>query len=171
VEVLERALHAGAHSPAEASGTRGAAKPILIPLDVAAIVAGSFGMVEAALALADHAGAPRELVGVLVLAPLTSLPNAYTAVRLGLARRGAALVSETLNSNTLNLLAGLLVPAVFVSGFAHPGTGSKLEVAFLLGMTLVALALLRQRRGMGRAGGALLVGLYMLFVGLEIALR
>ena len=45
---------------------------------------------------------------------ITSLPNAFTAVRLGLGGRGEALVTETLASNTINLTGGVLIPALFV---------------------------------------------------------
>ena len=59
------------------------------------------------------------MLGFLILAPLTSIPNALTAVRLGLAGRGAALVGETFNSNTINLGFGVIVPSLFVT-FAAP---------------------------------------------------
>src|SRR5437763_10933908 len=57
----------------------------LVVLDAGLIIAGSFGMVEAGLALGDNLHLPRVILGVLVLAPLTSIPNAVTGVRLGLA--------------------------------------------------------------------------------------
>ena len=82
---------------------------------VAVIIAGSVGMVYSAVLVAGRWGVPRPLVGLLLLATLTSLPNAYTAIRLGLAGRGAALVSEALNSNTINLAFGILVPAVVIT--------------------------------------------------------
>ena len=56
----------------------------LAVLDVALIVAGSTGMVQAALALGDRWRISGAVLGVLILAPLTSIPNALTAVRLGL---------------------------------------------------------------------------------------
>ena len=75
------------------------------------------------------------LVGVLLLAVLTSLPNAYTGVRLGRAGRGAALVSETMNSNTINLVGGVALPALFV-GFGHRFSGVlAVDVVWLLATT------------------------------------
>ena len=59
---------------------------------VALIVVGSFGMVRSALVLAGDWHVPKVIVGIIVLAVLTSLPNAFTAVRLGLSHRGVALV-------------------------------------------------------------------------------
>lgn len=67
----------------------------LIVLDVALIVAGSAGMVEAALTLGDQWGISSAALGMLILAPLTSVPNAVTAVRLGLAGRGLAMSSRS----------------------------------------------------------------------------
>jgi Ca2+/Na+ antiporter len=52
------------------------------------------------------------LLGALALAGLTSVPNAYAAASLALKGHGAAVVSVTLNSNTINLVAGLALPAL-----------------------------------------------------------
>jgi cation:H+ antiporter len=135
----------------------------LIALDVALIIAGSIGMVQAALALGGHWHISRSVLGVLVLAPLTSLPNAITAVRLGLAGRGAALVGETFNSNSINLGVGVLVPALFTSLGVLTLTG-KLQLAWLMGMTLACVALLARRRGMRRPEASAVIVLYLGFV-------
>ena len=134
----------------------------LIVLDVALIVASSAGMVQAALSLGGDWKISQAILGVLVLAPMTSIPNAITGVRLGLAGRGAALVSETLNSNTVNLGVGVLVPALFTT-FGVLTTGGKLQLVWLLGMTLICVGLLARRGGMGRRGGIVLVAAYVGF--------
>jgi Ca2+/Na+ antiporter len=139
----------------------------LIVLDVGLIVAGSAGMVESALALGDHWHVSRAVLGVLVLAPLTSLPNAITGVRLGVAGRGAALVSETLNSNTINLGAGVIAPALFITVAALSAT-AKLQLAWLIGMTLATLVLLARPGGMRRGSAAVLIGLYFGFAALQL---
>ena len=135
---------------------------LLIPPMLAVIVLGSIGMVRAALRLGDAAGMPRVLVGVLVLAVVTSLPNAYTGVRLGHARRGSALVSETMNSNTINLVGGLAIPALFVTASVRSGLG-RADGIWLLAATALALGLLWPRLGMGRMGGVLLVASWVAF--------
>ena len=135
---------------------------------VALVVLGSTGMVETAITLSDRWSVPRSLTGVLVLAPLTSIPNAFTAARLGLAHRGGALVSETLNSNTINLVAGVVVPALFVTVVALSGE-VKFDLAWLIAMTATSLALLSRRSGLGRFGGAFLIGLFVVFCVVEVA--
>jgi cation:H+ antiporter len=131
----------------------------LIVWDVALILLGSLGMVRSAVALGEHWGVSGTLIGVLVLGPLTSIPNAQTGVRLGLAGRGAALVSETFASNTINLLGGVLAPALFVTVTSRTSS-ERLDLAWLAAITLVGLYGLARRGGIGRGGGALLVLLY-----------
>lgn len=133
---------------------------------VGAIVLGSIGMVESAVVLADRYGMPRTLVGLLVLATATSLPNAYTAIRLGMARRGAALVSETLNSNTINLAIGLVLPSVFVS-LAGEHSGFAFDYVWMLLSTVAVLVLVAQRRGAGRIAGAAIVASYVVYVAIR----
>lgn len=157
----ERAL--GEHHRRRGRPTK--ATLVLIPVAAVVIVAGSMGMVRSALTLGDRAGIPDLLIGTLLLAVLTSLPNAYTGVRLGLARRSSALVSDAANSNTVNLVGGLLVPALFVS-FAASGV-EKADLAMLLGATALTVVLLA--RGLRRGGGVLLIAIWIAFAVLQAA--
>jgi cation:H+ antiporter len=140
----------------------------LIVVDVGLIVAGSAGMVQAGLTLGDNLHISRAVLGVLVLAPLTSIPNALTGVRLGRAGRSAALVGETFNSNTINLAFGVIAPSLFVTLGSVSATG-KAELAWLIVMTLLTLLMLGRRRGMGRPGAAAIIALYLGFVALQLA--
>jgi cation:H+ antiporter len=135
---------------------------------LAVIVVGSVGMVYTAVLLAGRYGVPRPLVGLLILATMTSLPNASTAIRLGLAGRGEALVSETLNSNTINLGIGIVVPALFVTGARAPA-GFALDFVWMLAVTLAMLVLVGRRRGAGRLAGAAIVASYIAYVVVRIA--
>jgi cation:H+ antiporter len=139
-----------------------------IALDVVLIVAGSSGMVQSALNLGHHWHISMPVLGVVALGPLTSIPNAMTGIRLGLAGRGEALVGEAFNSNTINLAGGVIVPALFVTLAAASSTG-RLELWWLVGMTAVAIALLANRRGLGRAGGMVLIALYAGFLAVALS--
>ena len=134
------------------------------------IVGGSIGAVRAATDLAHSWSVPEELVGVAVLAILTSLPNAWTGVRFGLQNRGSALMSETLNSNSINLVAGLAVPAAIGSIGAFSGL-DIFDLAWLLLMTATALLLFGRRNGAGRLAGVLMIALYVVFLGVQFAVR
>jgi cation:H+ antiporter len=141
---------------------------VLALLDIALIIAGSVGMVQAALTLGGRWHLSQAIIGVLVLAPLTSLPNAFTGVRLGLADRCSALLGETFNSNTINLGGGVIVPALFAP-LAALSTSGKLDLVWLLAMTLLCIAVLARPNGMRRPGALLLIAVYAAFAAVHVA--
>ncbi len=157
------------HAPALTHVHEGALwKPgaLILPA-IGLIVLGSIGMVRSATDLSDRWHISKAIVGILILAVLTSLPNAFTAIRLGLSGRGAALVTETVGSNTINLVGGILLPALIV-GLAGGSGLVDFNFVWLLGMTCVALLLLSRRVGIDRRGGALLIALYAIFVAVQL---
>jgi Ca2+/Na+ antiporter len=106
---------------------------------------------------------PEIVIGGLVLAAVTSLPNAVAAVYLALRGRGAAVLSIALNSNALNVVVGLLLPGAVVG----LGGASSLTVgvaAWYLGLTAVTLAIAHRQGGLRRPAGALIVAAYAVFV-------
>ena len=78
-------------------------------------------MERSASELGARFAVPQVITGAIVLAAVTSLPNAVAAVFLARRGQGAATLSEALNSNTLNVLAGLLIPAVIIGGASLGG--------------------------------------------------
>jgi len=142
----------------------------VLAIALALIVAGSVGAVRAATDLAHAWSVPDTLVGVIVLAILTSLPNAWTGVRFGMQQRGSALMSETLNSNSINVVAGLALPAALGS-LASFSNLDVFDLAWLLGMTAVALVLFGRRGGAGRLEGIILIVLYAVFLVVQVAVR
>ena len=140
---------------------------MLVPA-LAIIVLGSTGMVESALNLAHRWSVPDVIVGILVLAILTSIPNAFTAARLAFQRRGSAVVSETFNSNTTNLAFGIALPALFIS-IGSTSDLTRFDLGWLLLMTLVTIALFARRGGVTRSGGVAILLLYAVFVAVQIA--
>jgi cation:H+ antiporter len=139
-------------------------------LALCVIVAGGVGAVRSVNDLADAWSVPQALVGVLVLAILSALPNAWTGVRFGMKARGSALMSETLNSNSINLVAGIALPATLgvIGAFSGPDV---FGLAWLLGMTAVAVVLFGRHGGGGRTAGAALIALYAVFVAVQLAVR
>jgi cation:H+ antiporter len=148
---------------------REAARLVLLLLAaLALIVAGSVGAVRGATDLARAWSVPQALVGVTVLAILTSLPNAWTGVRFGLQQRGSALISETLNSNSINIVFGLALPAALGAFGAFSGL-AIFDLAWLFAMTTAALVLFGRRDGAGRGAGAFLILLYAVFFAVQVA--
>jgi cation:H+ antiporter len=135
----------------------------LIVPSIAAIVIGSFAMVNAALVLGDHWHLSRIFLGAVALAAITSLPNAYAATRMAVTGNGTAVVSLAFNSNTLNLLAGISLPAVLLGGLAS-APGAMADIAWLTALTLVAVGLGYLQGGLTRWSGMILILGYLVFV-------
>jgi cation:H+ antiporter len=129
---------------------------------LAAVVGGAYGMVAAAQSLGDRWNLSDLVLGALVLAALTSIPNLIAAVRLAKHGRGAACVSESLNSNNANILAGLCLPAVII-GLGSASGVETFAAWWMVGMTAIAV-LLGFGDGLTRREGAAIIGLYGVFV-------
>jgi cation:H+ antiporter len=139
---------------------------LIVPL-LAAIVGGSIGMVGEAVPLAARVGIPSRLVGPVILAGLTGIPNVVAALRLATKGRGSALVSEALNSNTINVAVGICLTAVLL-GVRKASADTVLTVWWLAGATVATLALIASARKLGRLHGGLIVSFYLGFVAVLI---
>lgn len=127
-----------------------------------AVIAASVVMEETATTVGSQAGVSAIVVGGLVLAGVTSLPNAVAAIYLALRGRGAATLSEAFNSNALNVIKGLLVPGAIL-GLARP-SGDALFVALsYLALTGASIALAIRGRGLDRRAGSLIIVGYLAF--------
>jgi cation:H+ antiporter len=109
------------------------------------------------------------IVGALILAAVTSLPNAVAGVYLAARGRGAALLSTALNSNAFNVILGLLLPATVV-GLAQPDGGQILIVCCYGALTVITVAFAYQGAGLRRWQGWLVIGGYLGFVAALLAL-
>jgi len=128
-----------------------------------AVVGASTVMEIAATAVGRRYAVADIVTGGLVLAVVTSLPNAVSAVYLARRGRGAAVLSTALNSNAINVVGGLLIPASLAG--LGPGSGQDtLVAAWYAGLTVFALALAYRGRGVGRAAGTAIIAGYLAFV-------
>jgi cation:H+ antiporter len=140
---------------------------LLLPAALAGVVGGSFAMVHAALAAGPWLHISRAVLGTIVLAALTSLPNLWVALHFARRDRGTALYSAAMNSNTINLLGGLIAPALIVGvGMAQ---GSLPYFGWLLDLTLLAVLAPLARQRLSRVTGSAIIAVYLVFVGLRFA--
>ena len=105
-----------------------------------AVVGGATAMVLAAQSLGRRWDISDVIIGTLVLAALTGIPNVVAAIRLALHGRGAACVSESLNSNNANLLVGLCIPALAL-GIGMPSGLEGFAALSMLALTGIACLL------------------------------
>jgi len=130
-------------------------------LALAVVLAASAAMERTAATLGTRWAVPGVITGAIVLAAVTSLPNAVAAIYLARRGRASATLSEAFNSNTLNIFAGLLIPAVII---ASPDLGGALRIAVWYGvLTVATIALALAGRGINRRSGALIIAAYLVF--------
>jgi Ca2+/Na+ antiporter len=138
----------------------------LLPLALAGVVGGSFVMVHSALDAQPWLHLSDALLGTIVLAALTSLPNLMVALHFARRDRGTALFSSAMNSNTINLVGGLIVPALWVGrGSAQ---GAMPYFIWLIDLTLLAVLAPLARGRLSRAAGAVIIAIYVIFVVLRV---
>jgi len=123
------------------------------------VIIASVTMERGASSLGRSLSVPDIITGGLVLAAVTSLPNAVAAVYLASRGRGAATLSTALNSNTLNVIAGLLLPGALL-GLGAPSGQAQLVTAWYAGLTLAVLALAWRHQGLNRRHGAAVITAY-----------
>ncbi len=143
---------------------RGRLSDEILALIAALVVVGaSIVMERAASELGTRHAVAGIITGGIVLAAVTSLPNAVAAVYLASRARGTAVLSTALNSNALNVLGGLLIPAAIV-GLGSPSTATTFVAVSYLAMTALVLALAYVNRGLRRRSGAIVIATYVAFV-------
>ncbi|HUE25653.1 MAG TPA: hypothetical protein VMP89_02690 [Solirubrobacteraceae bacterium] len=132
-------------------------------LALVTVVIASIVMERAATSLGRHYSISPIVVGAIVLAAVTSLPNAVAAIYLARRGRGTAMLSTALNSNALNVAVGLLLPASLIG----LGTTTSREVfvaLWYLGLTALVLTLAYRDHGLRRHSGIVVLLAYVLFV-------
>jgi cation:H+ antiporter len=137
-------------------------------VSVAIVVGASVTMERSASSLGRHYSVSDLAIGALVLAGVTSLPNAVMAMCLAVRGRGTAILSTALNSNALNVALGWLLPAT-IAGVAVRTAGGALVGCFYLGLTVGSLAIAYYAKGLDRRAGVAIIGTYFGFAGAVLA--
>jgi cation:H+ antiporter len=103
------------------------------------------------------------VVGAVLLAIVTSIPNAVAALYLARSGRGAATLSTTTNSNNINVVVGFLLPAAIL-GLGTITAAATLAAWWYLDLTVVVLGWAFLRRGLTRLDGIAIGLAYAVFV-------
>jgi cation:H+ antiporter len=133
-------------------------------LALVVVVVASVVMERAVTAMGARYAISEVVTGALVLAAVTSLPNAVTAVYLAVRGRGPAVLSTALNSNAINVALGWLLPATALAGAVTASARGQLAAFFYAGLTVLALGWAYRMRGLGRTSAVVIILTYLAFV-------
>ena len=106
---------------------------------------------------------PDVIVGGVILAAVTTLPNTVAAIYLARRGRGAATLSEAMNSNAINTVVGFLLPAALI-GLGTVGAGGIAVAWWYLASAVPVLAIAWLSRGIGRSAAIAGIAGYLTFV-------
>lgn len=120
-------------------------------------------MVQTGQAVSSDLHLPQVLIGLVVLAVATSLPNTVVAVSLARTDEAAASVEEIFSSNSINVALGIALPLLFWQGIAYDRSILFLDMPLTVLLTLTLLFGIFRRR-MGRAFGIALLCIYAAWV-------
>jgi cation:H+ antiporter len=154
--------------PAVLARARGRRDALVALIAMLVVVGGSVAMERAAATFGTRHRVPEIVTGGLVLAAVTSLPNAVAAIYLAVRGRAAATLSTAMNSNALNVTVGLLAPAS-IAGLGGRSGQATLVAAWYLGLTVFALGSAYLAGGLRRLQGALIIAAYLAFVAVLLA--
>ncbi|MDQ3037204.1 MAG: calcium/sodium antiporter [Myxococcota bacterium] len=166
-----------AHVTAEAADTAGApstkgSRPRLAALALAGLVVLMIGgqlLVEGATGIARAMGISERIVGLTIVAIGTSLPELATSVIAAVRGHSEIAIGNVVGSNIFNVL--LCLGAAGVAGsVGAPIASIALDLAMMVGLTLVAAFLLRTERRITRIEGGVLVTLYVAFLATVVLL-
>ena len=117
---------------------RGGARDGARRRDVVVVVGASIVMERSASELGAHHGVAPIVVGALVLAACDEPAQRRRRRSTSRRGRGAAVLSTSLNSNAINVLAGLLIPTTII-GIGAPSGQTTFVAAAYPAMTALAL--------------------------------
>lgn len=139
----------------------------LIALGLAALALGAQGLISGAVTIAGAIGVSDSVIGITVVAAGTTVPELITCLVAALKREGDIAIGNIVGSNIFNLLGVL-----GLAGVLAPISAAGVQPTELWGAVLLAaLSLPVMWRGLivNRAEGALLVALYILYLGLVLS--
>lgn len=141
---------------------------LAIVAGVGVLVGGAASLVEGAVGIARAAGVSEAIIGLTVVAAGTSLPELAASAVAAWHGHDDIAVANVIGSNIFNVLCILGITAII-----HPLPVAAEIIArdswWMLGVSLLLFPLMRTGMRITRAEGALLLGVFSIYLGLLLA--
>jgi len=134
-----------------------------VVLSLAIALLGVIVMVQSGQTVSLEIHLPQTLIGFVVLAVATSLPNTVVAVSLARTGEAAASIEEVFNSNSVNIALGMALPLLFWQGVLYDRSILLLDMPLTIVLTLGMLISVFRGR-MSRPFGVMLLCIYVAWV-------
>jgi len=134
-----------------------------VVVGIALLVLGGRLLVDGAVALARTAGITERVIGLTVVAVGTSVPELATSLIAALRGRTDVAVANMIGSNIFNIL-GILGTTALVQPIDVTPAAVVADFWWVAGTSLLLLPLLRSGLRLTRIEGAVLLGVYVVYV-------
>ncbi len=166
-KVMRTHLHSHAHTTPHVSSKIWHDVTVLM-FGVLALVSGTYMLIFFAKELAIGVGISKVLIGILIVAVCTSMPEIVVGVRSALSKHGGVALGDVMGATALN--ASLVLGLVAI---IHPITIADTSfILVALGATVTALLLLyiflHSKHQLSRLEGIAMLSFYIVFVVLQI---
>lgn len=149
---------------APASAARGVALSLTLVLGgLVLVVLGGRLLVDGAVAVARALAVDEAVIGLTIVAVGTSLPELVTSVIAALRRQSDVAIGNVLGSNIYNVL-GIAGATGFVAPTVVPAGIAGFDAPLMVAVAILLLVVARTGWRIGRREGAMLVGLYALYL-------
>jgi cation:H+ antiporter len=149
--------------PDEAAGEMSLTKAwIWVLAGLALLVLGGELLVKGAVEVASQLGVSEAVIGITIVSVGTSLPELATSAVAAIKKEGDIAVGNIIGSNVFNLLSILGITALI-----HPldsSSFSLVDLAVMLGLTLLIWPLMRRGLELNRLEGGLLLLIYVSYM-------
>ncbi len=139
----------------------------LVIAGVALMVLGSNWLVDGAVAIAVWLGVSELVIGLTIVAIGTSLPEAATSITASIRGQRDIAIGNVVGSNIFNIFSVLGISALVAPqglGLSVAPELMRVDLPVMVGITLLCLPLFYTGNLLARWEGALLFGLYLLYV-------
>lgn len=140
------------------------ASVLRVAVGIGVLVIGAQVLVSGAVGIAREVGISERVIGLTLVACGTSLPELASALVAAARREGDIVLGNVVGSNVFNVLAILGTTSMVVPIEVDVRAGTWIDLAVMLGLSLLLWPFLHSRRRLERWEGALLVAGFMAYM-------
>ena len=141
---------------------------MLLIIGMAGIAISIHFLVNASLSLFYSLGLSKSIAGLTILATATSLPDTFLSIISAKRGESDAAISNTLGSNTFNILICLGLPIFYTGGIYLNWSEHYKILLYLLGSSIISMLIIRYKWVLTKIGSYLMLVIYFIFITLII---
>ena len=137
---------------------------MFVIIGMGGIAVSIYFLVDASLSLFYDLGLSKSIAGLTVLATATSLPDTFLSIISAQKGESDAAISNTLGSNTFNILICLGLPILYTGGIYLNWMGNYKILFYLLGSSIISMLIIRYQWALTKIGAYLMLLIYFIFI-------